>query len=843
METPHLIALGLVVLLLLVRFPPAVWCYSSGQVTASCDSMAPNHGVRAQTGPAPYSVTLNSSSFSLGEQVTVLLQATSTDSFKGFLLKATEVGSQAAVGSFTGPSNAQLLSCSQKPNSAVSHTSSSTKTSVQATWIPDAPGSGKSIQFFATFVQSKSVFWVAVKSSVLTCTGNGTGGLTGSTQTETPAIVKAHGSLMLISWMTTGTLGMLVARYMKGMSRGNKMFGKDMWFVCHVPVMCVTVAATFIAFIIIFVYGQGWSGGAHPVLGCLTMILSFIQPIIALMRCGPQDARRYVFNWTHSLNALVIKLLAVAAIFTGLQLIDGSDSQWMVKTMSGFAAWECLFYVFMEARFRWKTHNPDVMVTKTTLQLLSFLLLQETAVATNRSMSQRRIHTPVDSAHSSTYLSVCPFFLPSVIYIYDSTLNSIISHNICVLQPELVNRLETPHFTAMELLVLLLLCFSPVVWCYSTGLVTASCDSMVPQHGVPAQTTPAPYTVTVDRTILNLGDQVTVRLQATGSNAFEGFLLKAMQAGSQTAVGSFSVSTTGAQLLACSQKPNSAVSHTSALNKSQIQATWTPDSSGSMESIKFLATFVQSESVFWVAVQSPVLNYISTRANVSAGNATTSTSTTTQTPSIVKAHGSLMLISWMTTGPLGMIIARYLKGMSKGYKMCGKDIWFVVHVPLMCLTVAATIIAFIIIFVFAQDWAGGAHPVLGCLVMILSFIQPIIAFMRCEPQDAKRYVFNWVHSINALVIKILAVAAIFIGLSLLDSSDNQWLVMTMSGFVAWECLFYICMEAHFRWKIHTNMLASGTTSVDSLLVAVFFLGNIAFLIALLYGIGTATVVP
>lgn len=38
-----------------------------------------------------------------------------------------------------------------------------------------------------------------------------------------------------------------------------------------------------------------------------------------------------------------------------------------------------------------------------------------------------------------------------------------------------------------------------------------------------------------------------------------------------------------------------------------------------------------------------------------------------------------MLIAWMTTGSLGMMVARYLKKMAKGKKMCDKDLWFVVR--------------------------------------------------------------------------------------------------------------------------------------------------------------------
>uniref|UniRef100_A0A665V8J6 Uncharacterized protein n=1 Tax=Echeneis naucrates TaxID=173247 RepID=A0A665V8J6_ECHNA len=188
-------------------------------------------------------------------------------------------------------------------------------------------------------------------------------------------------------------------------------------------------------------------------------------------------------------------------------------------------------------------------------------------------------------------------------------------------------------------------------------------------------------------------------------------------------------------------------------------------------------------------------------------------------PHIMKAHGALMLIAWMTTGSLGMIVARYLKGVAKGQSLWGKDVWFLVHVAVMSVTTAATIIAFILSFSHVKGWSGGAHPVLGCLVMILSFFQPIMALLRCGPQHPLRFLFNWSHALNGFVIKTLAVAAIFTGLKLFDRTLDQWLMKVMGGFVGWEVLFYI--------------------SVDVLLMALFLLGNISFLVALLVGIGTS----
>ncbi|XP_032359287.1 putative ferric-chelate reductase 1 [Etheostoma spectabile] len=209
-------------------------------------------------------------------------------------------------------------------------------------------------------------------------------------------------------------------------------------------------------------------------------------------------------------------------------------------------------------------------------------------------------------------------------------------------------------------------------------------------------------------------------------------------------------------------------------------------------------------------------------------------------PTVFKAHGALMLISWMTLGSLGMMVARYLKKTTKGKKPLGKDVWFVVHVGVMSLTVAATLIAFIIIFSYEQQWSGGVHPVLGCLVMILSFLQPFMALLRCAPEHPRRFLFNWSHALNALVIKVLAVAAIFTGLQYLDNTTDQWLVKVMGGMVGWEALFFILLDVQSRCMVNrTDTLDVTVMTNESLLVALFFLGNFAFLVALLVGIGSS----
>ncbi|KAK7118563.1 hypothetical protein R3I94_022150 [Phoxinus phoxinus] len=558
-------------------------------------------------------------------------------------------------------------------------------------------------------------------------------------------------------------------------------------------------------------------------------------------------------------------------------------------------------------------------------------------------------------------------------------------------------------------LYVLLACVVGIVQCYSSGLVSGSCGSLMPGHGTIGQTSTSPFTVTAGKTTFKEGDEITVSLSAQSTDYFEGFMLQANLVGSQNPIGTFTVTDNRAQGLVCNSVANRAVSHTSNLKNILMEAKWTAPTSGQLSNIEFRATFVRSKQTFWVGVKSSAVVYngtgtatataaptvqsnpgcgttkvcfsqpsncdpatstdcyfmaVQTSSNqsemtiemfgqadgyvaigfsddqqmgnddiyicskdnsdllqvqhaystgrnapniislgnvtniktaltngnincsftsrnaVSTGSRATSTSqyylmiasgaasqgiinvhtkrfvsstkadllnpslvntNNEEFPAIVKAHGALMLIAWMTTGSIGMMIARYLKGVAKGQSCGGKDFWFMAHVSLMVLSVIATAIAFILVFSYAQDWAGGAHPVLGCIVMVLSLVQPIVAAFRCEPQHERRFVFNWAHSVIALAIKVLSVAAIFTGLELFEEyKTDGWMLKVMGGFITWEAMIYILQDLNFRAKKKdSDIFSCGSMKPEVVLLVVFLLGNLTFLIALLVGIGTS----
>ncbi|XP_048832550.1 putative ferric-chelate reductase 1 isoform X1 [Brienomyrus brachyistius] len=142
--------------------------------------------------------------------------------------------------------------------------------------------------------------------------------LTGS---RSPMIMKFHGSLMLIAWMTSVSAGVMIARYCRDEWPDSALFGQTVWFQVHRALMIFTVSLTFLGSILPFVYRGGWSrrAGAHPYLGCVVMTLAFLQPIMAVVRPPPDSERRWMFNWLHLSVGTVAEVIAVLAMFLGIR--------------------------------------------------------------------------------------------------------------------------------------------------------------------------------------------------------------------------------------------------------------------------------------------------------------------------------------------------------------------------------------------------------------------------------------------------------------------------------------------------------------------------------------------
>ncbi|XP_044158096.1 putative ferric-chelate reductase 1 [Bufo gargarizans] len=162
---------------------------------------------------------------------------------------------------------------------------------------------------------------------------------------------------------------------------------------------------------------------------------------------------------------------------------------------------------------------------------------------------------------------------------------------------------------------------------YPNGQVQGSCSSMVPRHGVNAQTSAAPYTLSLSKSTYSAGQEITVTLRADNS-PFRGFMIQAHRSNSLNPVGSFKVNG-NAQTLDCTSTA-SAVSHTSAEPKQSIQVTWVAPADSNSD-LQLKASVVQSHPIYWTDVTSSKLTYSGTNATSGTNGTTTENSGFQQT--------------------------------------------------------------------------------------------------------------------------------------------------------------------------------------------------------------------
>ncbi|EFX80429.1 hypothetical protein DAPPUDRAFT_304120 [Daphnia pulex] len=157
---------------------------------------------------------------------------------------------------------------------------------------------------------------------------------TGAVGASKGTLVKLHGIFMVTAWMLAASCGLLLARYYKLTWVGQQIMGKDLWFVYHTILMMVTWTLTMIAFILIFSELGGWTSipakqNPHAVIGLITTLLAFIQPIMAYFRPHPDGPRRYIFNWAHWLVGKAAHVLGVVCIFLAVGLDKAAIPYWV----------------------------------------------------------------------------------------------------------------------------------------------------------------------------------------------------------------------------------------------------------------------------------------------------------------------------------------------------------------------------------------------------------------------------------------------------------------------------------------------------------------------------------
>ncbi|KAG8555927.1 hypothetical protein GDO81_017863 [Engystomops pustulosus] len=177
------------------------------------------------------------------------------------------------------------------------------------------------------------------------------------------------------------------------------------------------------------------------------------------------------------------------------------------------------------------------------------------------------------------------------------------------IQPALKNIIhrELQGIAMMELplgiYTFLLLMFFPIHSDgYPNGRVEIACKTMVPQHGVDAQTSASPYVlnfISVNHTGI-MGYRVTLQKKEGSASDFRGLMIQARQPGSDIPQGRFVVNSADVQTLNCTT-PESTVTHTSRDPKSKVEVIWFPPEKAPTN-IQFSATVVQTRTQYWTKI-------------------------------------------------------------------------------------------------------------------------------------------------------------------------------------------------------------------------------------------------
>ncbi|XP_053396447.1 putative ferric-chelate reductase 1 [Mercenaria mercenaria] len=157
----------------------------------------------------------------------------------------------------------------------------------------------------------------------------------------------------------------------------------------------------------------------------------------------------------------------------------------------------------------------------------------------------------------------------------------------------------------------------------------------------------------------------------------------------------------------------------------------------------------------------------------------------------VKLHGIMMVLAWLLLVIVGMVTARYNKDMLPEEKLFGTKVWFQVHRTAMVVACVFVVIGFIPIFVEIRGYSQivseeskesvKAHPVLGIVVTVLCFLNPIMALFRPGGDHKFRWIFNWAHLGVGAAAQILAIVTIFLGYVLersMLSNKAIWMTIT-----------------------------------------------------------------
>ncbi|GMT16315.1 hypothetical protein PFISCL1PPCAC_7612, partial [Pristionchus fissidentatus] len=180
-----------------------------------------------------------------------------------------------------------------------------------------------------------------------------------------------------------------------------------------------------------------------------------------------------------------------------------------------------------------------------------------------------------------------------------------------------------------------------------------------------------------------------------------------------------------------------------------------------------------------------------------------------------KAHGSLMMIAWLICVPIAAIFARFLRSHWPTKKPFGLAVWFHVHRSFNILACLVMIAGFVCIFIETEwQWRGvgsssgywlATHSTVGIIACVLAWMQPFISILRCDPQNPRRPIFNWVHrliGVTAFSLAVTAVAIAAYNFNSLWTNNLTYLILSFVPLGAVVVLFVIMTILDAKIRVH-----------------------------------------
>lgn len=163
-------------------------------------------------------------------------------------------------------------------------------------------------------------------------------------------LIKLHGMFMVIAWILCWALGSSVARYFKKTWVTERYFGGAAWFLYHRLYMFFAWLLTCCGFILIFIDMDGFHEHTHAIVGIITFVLCFLQPVFGAI--NPHHKVKKIFRLGHVLSGNVTYVLAITNMF----LAVGLESAKLKSSLYGWLGGAVGFNVLIHATFLFLEH-------------------------------------------------------------------------------------------------------------------------------------------------------------------------------------------------------------------------------------------------------------------------------------------------------------------------------------------------------------------------------------------------------------------------------------------------------------------------------------------------------